>query len=112
MDGGMLPPVIFSSSSEFPVSCLAGRLPSLVSAAGSRAGRTCQIPLIELRLEVSGLSSFHQGRSTELRLVDRDIRLHFLQLNGIPPIQPRKGPAKGYLNSTNVAIVAIIDLCR
>jgi hypothetical protein len=49
---------------------------------------------------------------SEPRGIDCDIRLHFFDLRGIAPVQPRKLVFERELDTANVTIVGIIDLNR
>src|SRR5438876_3329795 len=49
-------------------------------------------------------------RSGESRGVDRDVWLHLAKLSSGLPVRPGRSPAKGYLDSRDLAIVTVVSL--
>src|SRR5690348_6557043 len=57
------------------------------------------------------LPSFGLFGCAELRIGNRHIHLHFLQLNRIPAVQPCEGQPMRNLDSVHVAIIGVVNLC-
>src|SRR3989449_11776364 len=51
-----------------------------------------------------------RGRLGELCVVDRDVLLDLVNLNGGAPARPGDGPAEGRLDATRVAIIGVVNL--
>src|SRR5262245_25620750 len=58
------------------------------------------------------LASYGRSRLAELRRVDRDIRLHLGQLDGITTGHPCEGPLERHLDTGDVPIIIEVELRR
>ena len=57
------------------------------------------------------LPRLQRGRSSELRFVNGDVRLYFGQNDRVAAVEPRIGDAEWQLDSVDITIIRIVNLC-